>query len=88
MENEGFPGDSDGKESACNVGDLGYVPGSEKSHEGHGKPLQYYCLENSVDGGAWGAAIHGVAKIQTLTNKDLDRLTNTHAHGRWSREIP
>ena len=52
MENEGFPGDSDGKESACNVGDLGSVPGSEKSHEGHGKPLQYYCLENSVDGGA------------------------------------
>ena len=66
MENEGFPGDSDGKESACNVGDLGSVPRLGKSRGGgHGNPLQYYCLENSVNRGAWGAAFHGVTKSQT-----------------------
>ena len=50
----GFRGDSDGKESACNVGDLGLIPGSGRSPgEGNGNPLQYYCLENSMDRGAW-----------------------------------
>ena len=50
----GFPGDSDGKESACSVGDLGLIPGSGRSPgEGNGNPLQYYCLENSMDRGAW-----------------------------------
>ena len=43
----GFPGGSDGKESACNAGDLGSIPG-----EGHSNPLQYSCLEDSVDRGA------------------------------------
>ena len=44
----GFPGGSDGKESACNVGDLGSIPGLGRSPgEGHGNPLQYSCLENS-----------------------------------------
>ena len=62
----GFPGDSDGKESACNIGDLGSVPGSGRSPgEGNGTPLQYSCLENPMDGGAWWAAVHGVAKTQT-----------------------
>ena len=47
-------GSSDGKESACNVGDLGLIPGSERSlEEGSGNPLQYSCLENSMDRGAW-----------------------------------
>ena len=47
QENLGFPGGSDGKESACNVGDLGSIPGSEISPgEGHGNPVQYSCLEN------------------------------------------
>ena len=46
---------SDGKESACNAGDLGSIPGSGSSPgEGNGNPLQYYCLENPKDGGAWG----------------------------------
>ena len=46
----GFPGGSDGKESACNAGDLGLIPGSERSPgEGNGNPLQYSCLENSMD---------------------------------------
>ena len=50
----GFPGGSEGKASACNVTDLGSVPGSGRSPgEGNGNPLQYSCLENSMDGGAW-----------------------------------
>ena len=49
----GFPGGSDGKESACNVGDLNSKPGSGTSYgEGNGNPLQYSCLENPMDGGA------------------------------------
>ena len=49
-----FPGGSDGKESACNVGDLGSIPGSRRSPgEGNGNPLQYSCLENPVDRGFW-----------------------------------
>ena len=50
---EGFPGDSDGKASAYNAGDWGSIPGSERSGEGNGTPLQYSCLENPMDGGAW-----------------------------------
>ena len=49
-----FPGGSDGKESACNVGDPGSIPGSGRSSgEGNDNPLQYSCLESSMDGGAW-----------------------------------
>ena len=62
----GFPGDSDGKESACNVGDTGLIPGLERfPGEGNGNPLQYSCLENPMDGGTWQATAHGVAKSQT-----------------------
>ena len=61
-----FPGGKDGKVSACNVGDLGSIPGSGRSPgKGNGNPLQYSCLENPMDGGAWLATIHGVAKSQT-----------------------
>ena len=50
----GFPGGSDGKASACNVEDPGSIPGLGRSPgEGNGNPLQYSCLENSMDGGAW-----------------------------------
>ena len=57
---------SDGKESACNAGDLGSIPRSERSPgEGNGNPLQYFCLENSTDRGAWRGAGHGVSKSQT-----------------------
>ena len=53
---QGFPGGSDDKESACTVGDLGSIPGSRRSPgEGKGYPLQYPCLENYVDRGAWQA---------------------------------
>ena len=62
----GFPGGSDGKESACNLGDLVSFPGSEISPgEGHGNPLQYACLEIPMVRGAWRATVHGVAKSQT-----------------------
>ena len=62
----GFPGGSDGKEPACNVRDPGLSPGSGRSTEGgNGYPLQYSCLENPMDRGAWRAAVHGVTKSQT-----------------------
>ena len=61
-----FPGSSDGKVSAYNAGDLGSIPGSGRSPgEGNGNPLQYSCLENPMDGGAWKATVHGVAKSRT-----------------------
>ena len=56
----------DGKESACKAGDLGLIPGSGRSTgEGNGNPLQYSCLENSMDRGAWQAIVHGAAKSWT-----------------------
>ena len=59
----GFPGGSDGKESACNAGDPGSVPGLARyPGEGNGNILQYSCLENSMDRGAWQAIVHGVTK--------------------------
>ena len=61
-----FPGGSDGKESACNAGDLGSIPELGRSPGGgHGNPLQYSCLENSMHRGVWRAIIHGIAKSQT-----------------------
>ena len=65
----GFPCDSAGKESACNAEDLGLIPGLEGSPgERNGSPLQYLCLENLMDRGAWRATIHGVTKSQTWLN--------------------
>ena len=58
-----FPGGSEVKVSACNVGDLRSLPGPGISPgEGKGNPLQYSCLENHMDGGAWWATVHGAAK--------------------------
>ena len=60
------PGGSDGKESACNAGDLGSIPGAGRSPgEGNSNPLQYSCLENPMDRGAWRATVHRVTKSQT-----------------------
>ena len=60
------PCSSDSKEFAHNVGDLGSVPGSGRSPgEGNGNPLQYSCLENPMDRGAWWATVHGIAEGQT-----------------------
>ena len=62
----GFPGGSYGEESACNAEDLGSIPGSGRSPgEGNGNPLQYSCLENPLDRGAWRAPVCGVPKSQT-----------------------
>ena len=61
-----FPGGSDSKVSAYNAGDLGSIPGLGRSPgEGNGNPLQDSCLENSMDGGAWWATVHGVTKSRT-----------------------
>ena len=66
MHIQGFPGGSEDKASACNVGDPGSIPGLGKSPgEGNGNPLQYSCLENPMERGAWQATVHGVAKSQT-----------------------
>ena len=63
---EGFPGVSEGKVSACNAGDLGLIPGLGRSpREGNGNPCWYSCLENPMDGDAWWATVHGVAKSRT-----------------------
>ena len=60
----GFPDGSDNKESACNTGDLGSIPGSGRPPgQGNGNPLQCYCLENPRDRGAWWAAVYGVAHV-------------------------
>ena len=65
----GFPDGSDSEESACNVGNLGSIPGLGKSPGvGNGNPLQYFGLENSMDRRAWWATVHVVAKSQTLLN--------------------
>ena len=61
-----FPGGSEVKASACNVGDLGLILGQEDSPgEGNGNPLQYSCLENPMDEGAWRAIVLVVTKSQT-----------------------
>ena len=61
-----FPGDSEDKVSACNVGDWGSIPGLGRSPgEGNGNPLQYSCLENPMNREAWWATVHRVAKSQT-----------------------
>ena len=64
--NMSFPGGSEVKASACNVGDPGSIPGSGRSPgEGNGNPLQYSCLENPMDGGAWRTAVHRVTRSHT-----------------------
>ena len=69
-----FSGGSDGKEFAYNVGDPGLIPGLGRSPgEGNGNPLQYSCLENPVDEGAWWATIHGITESDTT-----ELLTHTH----------
>ena len=56
---------SNDKESACKEGDHGSIPGSGRSPGGHGNPLQYSCLENPMDRGAWWGTVHGVTKSWT-----------------------
>ena len=79
----GFPAGSEVKASACNAGDLGSIPGSGRSPgEGNGNPLQYSCLENPMDGGAWWATVHGVTKSRTGLSDftfTLDSLKNKNS---------
>ena len=64
--NKPFPGSSEVKVSACNAGDLGSIPGLGRSPgDGNGNPLQFSCLEDPMDRGAWWATVHLVAKSQT-----------------------
>ena len=82
----GFPRSSVGKESACNAGDLGLISGLGRSPgEGNGYPIQYSCLENPMDRGAWWVTVHGVTRVRhdlvtKETNLDLRTLKPT---GNW-----
>ena len=78
----GFPGVSDGKESAHNVGDLGSIPGSARSPKGtNGNPLQYSCLENHMDRGAQWITVHGFTRSQTqLSDSHLIDQVHFHLH--------
>ena len=70
-----IPGGSEDKASACHAGDQGLIPGLGRSPgEGNGNPLQYSCLENPMDGGAWWATVHGVTKSRTR----LSDFTSLH----------
>ena len=63
---KGFPGSSDGNESTGNSGDPSSIPGSGRSPgQGHGNPLQYSCLGNSMDREVWWVAVHRVAELDT-----------------------
>ena len=65
----GFPGGFSGKEFTCDAGDAGLIPGPGRSPGGgHDNPLQYSCLENSMDRGAWWTIVHGVPESQTQLN--------------------
>ena len=67
-ENMSFPGGLDGKEAACNVGDLGSIHGLGRSPgKGNGNPLQYSCLGNPMDRGARQAIVHGITKESDMT---------------------
>ena len=92
----GFPGGSDSKESACSARDLGSIPGSGRSpKEGNGNSLQYSCLENPMNGWAWQAIVHGVAKSQTRLRTSLsfpsltvyDMMTPT-SREMWDLPLP
>ena len=68
----GFPGSSGGKESACNAGDLGSIPGSGRSPgEGNVNPFHYSCLENPMDRGTWWAIVRGVEKSWTRLGSSM-----------------
>ena len=77
----GLPGDSDSKESVCDVGDLGLIPGLGRSPGGgHGNWLQYSCLENPMDRGAWRATVHGISKSGIW-------LSDQPQHSIWVKRI-
>ena len=83
----GFPGGSDGKESACSAGDPGSVPGLGRSPgEGNGCALQYSCLENPMDRGAWQATVHEVTRVRynwVINTLVLLNLGRNRSSSRW-----
>ena len=84
-----FPGDASGTEPACQcrrcvIRDMGLIPGSGRSPGGgHSNPLQYSCLENPMDRGAWQAAVHRITKSQTQVKQ-----LNTHTHMDYVTLLP
>ena len=86
---QGFPGGSEVKVSACNAGDLDSIPGSGRSPgEGNGNPLQYSCLENPVDGRDWKAAVHSVAKSWTrLSDFTFLSLSQSKTNEKMSKKL-
>ena len=86
---KGFPSDSVGKESvvsAGDTGDTGSIPGSERSSGGgHGSPLQYFCLENPMDRGAWQDTVRRPAKSQTRLSQWACFHTQASLVARWKR---
>ena len=82
MSQEGFPGGSDGKESACNVGDLGSAPGLQRSPgEAKGNPVHYSCLDSPMDRGVWWATVHEISKNQA-------RLSDEHYYYKQGTNLP
>ena len=85
----GFTGGSlvDSKESACNTGDPGSIPGSRRpSGEGNGNPLQYSCLENPMDGGAWQSTVHELSKSWTWPS-DFTDVQYVCERGFWKESV-
>ena len=81
---QALPGDSEVKTSAWNAGDLGSIPGLGRSPgERNGNPLQYSCLENPVEGGAWWATVHGISKSQTRLND----FTFTYSVNKYIKKV-
>ena len=78
----GFPGSSDGKESACSAGKWASVPGLGRSPgEGNGYPLQYSCFENSMDRGAWWAVVQGSKRVRHDWATDTSAMLPTGSIG-------
>ena len=89
----GFLGGSSGKESACSAEDLGLIPGLGRSTgEGNGNPLQYFCLDNPMDGGAWLAIVQGVRWLLVALEDSIKKKINLLDHPPilpiWTRNDP
>ena len=82
-----LPAGSEVKASACSAGDLGLIPESGRSPgEGNGNPLQYSCLENPMEGGAWWATAHGVAKSRTRLS-GFPSLHLNHYYPKYLKDV-
>ena len=86
----GFPYSSVSKESACNEGDQGSIPGSGRSPgEGNGNPLQYSCLENPMDRGDWRATVRGVARVgHDLATKPPPNMSRASLVAHMVKDLP